>query len=103
MTVDTKTTHTPGPWHTETLGHTVRVVSGRPADGPYGDDVIVIGDLHDPTKRADASLIAAAPELLDALRDLLGTPGPYAKPRTLSDAARVRAKAEAAIRKAEGR
>ena len=92
----TQVTHTPGPWCVETLGHTVRVVSGVPEDGPFGDDVIVIGDLYDKTAQADARLIAAAPDLLEAAKHAAME---WRLHGQLTDSCRV---LERAIAKAEG-
>lgn len=54
--------HTPGPWKTETIGGTIRVVDQE------GNDCGYIGDGYNATHRANIALMAAAPELLEALR-----------------------------------
>ena len=53
--------HTPGPWKTETIGDTIRVVDQE------GNDCGYIGDGYNATHRANIALMAAAPELLEAL------------------------------------
>ena len=55
--------HTPGPWY----------AFGRLVFKDYGDVRYQIAEVNDCTMEqgADASLIAAAPELLDALHNLL--------------------------------
>lgn len=61
---------TPGPWLTEVMGHTLRVTaSDETEDLPYNSDIALIGDCTDPQNQADARLIAAAPELLEALKE----------------------------------
>lgn len=83
--------HTPGPWSAD--HDNVRT----PADG--GMVAKVAGDT-DAQAYANARLIAAAPDLLAALRDLVsaeGLPEGYANRAMLIDAAR------AALAKAEGR
>ena len=54
-------------WQTEVLGSTIRVVENF--DGEFGDDLVVVGDVHDPKCVAKARLIALAPELAEALRE----------------------------------
>ena len=71
--------HTPGPWTTrETTEDRVEVISNMhfPA-GTLGAYTIVatIAD-DDETAWADARLVAAAPELLEALRGMLDKLGP---------------------------
>jgi hypothetical protein len=57
--------HTPGPWTAEKLNETSRRISyvGPPGMG-IGDEVCV---LYDQNNEDDARLIAAAPEMLEAL------------------------------------
>lgn len=72
-------THTPGPWDVRT-----RHVSGYNGETPYTKVTLFVqssnglvcqllqdGDEPDPATRADARLLAAAPELLQALEDCL--------------------------------
>lgn len=75
--------HTPGPWETQYLGNGESEVF---AYGSSRDDVIgicivagglghVIGDNRDYESEANASLIAAAPDLLDALEECITEDG----------------------------
>jgi hypothetical protein len=92
--------HTPGPWQTDQAEH----------DAPYQDIRIHAGKgsiccvwiddapLHDynAEQRANARLIAAAPELLEALKRLMS------ETTTMQDALEAAQQARAAIAKAEG-
>ena len=63
-------THTPGPWEAQnTAGHDTH---GQTAvyDGATGKDVAVVYD-----GEANARLIAASPDLLDALREIIKNAG----------------------------
>ena len=85
--------HTPGPWG----------LDGNLIEGPDGERVACITaySRRTPKQKANARLIAAAPELLEALRGLLNAPDPD----EVEDATpRFRAvmKAHAAIAKATG-
>ena len=67
-----KAKHTPGPWtwHPTALHPAVRSV-GTPDAGPRR--ICTVGTMNgNPVDKATARLIAAAPELLDALIALLG-------------------------------
>ncbi len=101
------TQHTPGPWHFthETDAHRARgkflVVF------PVGDPVVVcdVNRHRGPASEANARLIAAAPELLEALNDMLDefrcdTSYPMGDVRHA--AVEAIAKARAALAKAEG-
>ncbi len=59
--------HTPGPWHQEVTNsaHTSYVVVS--ADGFANGSTVVIGQCAGPDRLENARLIAAAPELLEAL------------------------------------
>ena len=57
----TMTQHTPGPWHVSGLVRAAVVI---------GDDVLRLGIGE--ASKANARLIAAAPDLLDSLVNLLG-------------------------------
>lgn len=59
--------HTPGPWAHEDVGEYVQIFA--PADG----NLILawVGDEPDDTDRANAALMAAAPDLLDALESAM--------------------------------
>ena len=88
----TTTQHTPGPW---------KVSDKRDADcsvvtSPTGPVAKTYWTQNVPEMRANAHLIAAAPELLAALKALEGSFEKH-RPKTMWDAAR------AAIAKAEGR
>ncbi len=95
--------HTPGPWRVEAYGVIVGPSNGFSPFGGCGccDSPWMNG--HDGEAcQADARLIAAAPELLEALKECL----PYVS-QTLAntgsmDAYYTEAKACAAIAKAEG-
>jgi hypothetical protein len=75
-----ETKHTPGPWRIENDGDDIFVI-GRPEwkctrFGIEGDwDVATITEMHEDNKPetiANAHLIAAAPELYDALKYVIG-------------------------------
>lgn len=98
----TKATHTPGPWRVSTSGNVV-------ADQPDGSHVFVAYPKHPeqptvehPMRDANAALIAAAPELLDSARLLLGWIDGQKSIGTLPSGIDFPA-ARAAIAKAEGR
>lgn len=85
--------HTPGPWYvSDTLaiwGKTARLIASC-ADGRLADP--------SPESRANATLIAAAPDLLASLQEVLDhTPEPHA-----GDARAILQRARAAIAKATG-
>jgi hypothetical protein len=84
-------THTPGPWGYTYDGSSTWSI-GPEAD-PQDGSVASIFDRKDERARANARLIAAAPDLLAALKYLLELGG--------DDDRRIAA--EAAIAKAEGR
>jgi hypothetical protein len=65
MTTEANPTYTPGPWHIAGLGRTVRDLSGREICRICPNDGLLREALP------NARLIAAAPELLEALRVLL--------------------------------
>jgi len=101
-------THTPGPWtiHSEAAN----AASGSPINSEIrgGHHVVVrLGTMHADSTKANARLIAAAPDLLAALQAIVNKAHPradylngdathYIGPKELVDAAR------AAIAKAEG-
>lgn len=61
----TTNNHTPGPWHiTETHHHQTFIY------GPSDEPVLADVNRRVPTSAADAALIAAAPELLEALKEI---------------------------------
>lgn len=63
--------HTPGPWDIE---HVVYGSPGATANAVYvsagGSWLCQVFNAHQPVGKADARLLAAAPELLEALRGL---------------------------------
>ena len=59
--------HTPGPWFIEDNGKCIDITASE-GSGCKGDRYMRVGGTID---IADARLIAAAPELLDALRDMV--------------------------------
>ena len=80
MTINKTATHTPGDWK---LGDE-RVIGDDiyyeiEVEG-YGVVALVVATPESPELIANAHLAAAAPELLDALRNLLGTSGHYLAP-----------------------
>jgi len=92
-----KTTHTPGPWG---LRHSGKTVVSLPHTSPEAREVIACSIEN----TANARLIAAAPELLDALRDAISQAKWYG-PRNPDElggkfTCEVIAKAEAAIARA---
>ena len=98
-----ETGHTRGPWHVSKSGAGVLAVYAKRRQSP----VCVFGNLSDdlapdfPTAEANARLIAAAPELLAALRWIAehGDTGAGGRPAYHD----MRAHARAAIAKAEGK
>jgi hypothetical protein len=69
------TNHTPGPWVAERNSHYwhIRPVSGTP---PFIGDVCASNpeDADSGLQEANARLVAAAPELLEALKNLVSIP-----------------------------
>lgn len=95
--------HTPGLWKPELLGDYYRVVTEHGASGGYMGDVMLVGNRDNPRSLANANLIAAAPDLLQACRAMVSDDafadlcaGIGEKPEWLS-------LAKAAIAKAEGK
>ena len=93
--------HLPGPWELMDIGDYgdfdgySRVLMSEPLSG---DNPVRIAAIHthgDDVSEANASLIAAAPDLYEALRDMCSTGG-------LDDGTDIIAKAEAALAKARG-
>ncbi len=104
-----KVTHTPGPWPMQPTGDGKRIVIGRGlVEGPNGYEVAEVysDDCPYDLAEANARLIAAAPDLLAALKDAERILSYFADgetsfsgpgtPKTVRDAAR------AALTKAEG-
>jgi len=87
--------HTPGPWYAKRIGRsTFWTVTLDPEDD-HGDIANLLRKLGSVDNEADARLIAAAPDLLEALRPFAESP--Y-KGTTQQDVDRARA----AIAKARG-
>lgn len=86
--------HTPGPWFISRK----YVVGPRDESDSQGFGMIVgVADVYGDNRNQDARLIAAAPDMLAALKEIAETPG-----TTESEGAWWRAKtAQAAIAKAE--
>lgn len=65
----TTATHTPGPWK---VYHPISTAESLGIDAASGESVVVWGERHEgiigERREANARLIAAAPELLEALR-----------------------------------
>jgi hypothetical protein len=80
--------HTPGPWHTSPCSHGGLIVI---RDGISQSHIQIVPE-------EDARLIAAAPALADALRDLLA----YLESPALHDAAVAIPRARAALALADG-
>lgn len=84
VTADLQLRHTPGPWHTDAvMGEDRHEICAEPTTESGNPNVIatVFCDLLDPSPaiglteaNANARLIAAAPELLDALQELVHHP-----------------------------
>ena len=95
-------THTPGPWIPACNPSSP---TARGIDGPHGRRIVKWGGLASPMSdesQANAELIAAAPDLLDALKGLmdLATAGNWVAGVPLKGDEAI-AKAHAAIAKAE--
>lgn len=76
--------HTPGPWY---------ATASAPEGSVFSHDhelIVPWSPLQSDRKMANARLIAAAPEMLDALRELamLGVSGSYKYPATVLDVAK---------------
>lgn len=64
-----KTQHTPGPWFFDQHGHVYGTLNGQQIEGVPGGKTISHPHVCTPRCIANARLIAAAPELLEALAD----------------------------------
>lgn len=107
--------HSPGPWEHNNAGLVYGQVSGDDDEAPFVCDVIEDSAMQalgicSPTEKANATLIAAAPELLAAAKECLKLERDRRndlKNAALSPAARFCdkriAKIQAAINKAEGK
>jgi hypothetical protein len=90
-----ETKHTPGPWQIEE--HETSPCRIRANNN--GWDVADVFSTDHPTGQANAALIAAAPELLEALRAMLENPNKL----HINDVVERHQRALDAIAKAEGR
>ena len=102
-----KGTHTPGPWHvTEGIDRFYNGEWIRAGNMRTGDLVAVCNDFNqhnrDAEREANARLIAAAPDLLQALTDLLEATNYHAKVELTHKLAGARERAQSAIAKATG-
>jgi hypothetical protein len=114
----TNAQHTPGPWH-DVQDEELRAAAARNLGPmPYrivsrdGIHIAIVGGEHQPQFdgeaveeiAADARLIATAPELLDALKELLECQkfGINALAKQIQRKGNAREKARAVIAKAEG-
>lgn len=98
------TTHTPGPWTAEYSTYGDEIWFGGEGPGMWTIDapgVYMSGCEGSATAKADARLIAAAPDLLAALETLMGLIE-MTGPRCISDYAHPISAARAAIAKAKG-
>lgn len=81
------TPHTPGPWFVGAQNDGLYILNGSPSpapyDGPipkeYGPEVVATPNWRLPSYEANARLIAAAPELFEALQELLSDCEEYAR------------------------
>ena len=64
MKTETETKHTPGPWHAGTMNETGQAIF--PESG--GFNICILSPVRDYNQEANANLIAAAPELLEACK-----------------------------------
>lgn len=94
------TNHTPGPWFNNDTQLDIRPIK----DGLLGDPVALVSHTN-PNGKADASLIAASPDLLDALKAFVApwNEGRRFQDMDVDDVLRLQERANAAIAKAEGR
>lgn len=98
--------HTPGPWMytTEANSSGMRYIKQAPSAG--ADEIARVEGWKDGVGEANAKLIAASPELLAALKALMGNPPKqqygYQAAHNAFDKS-IRAAAVAAINKAEGK
>ena len=66
--------HTKGPWFFDQYGHVYGTVDGKPIEGAIGKTILQ-PHVCTPSCIANARLIAAAPELLEALKVLVENGG----------------------------
>lgn len=109
QTADSGPSFTPGPWEVGYVGSIAKAFGGGILDGNRNQIalVTVLPDGSDETRRANANLIAAAPDLLSAIKEvkfwlnacqlIINDPDARAMVRDLVQ------QADAAIAKAEGK
>ena len=91
--------HTPGPWATYYDHPSCPTIAYiRPVGKPIHDEIATAYAVNDDVARADVRLLAAAPELLDAVRGLIRHIGTAAMYQDVPEFSAARA----AIRKATG-
>lgn len=75
MTDTNKTAHTAGPWWVSSVQHGTVYVEARALESRMVQEVAAVGPKEGGSEQrdADARLIAAAPELLEALERVIGT------------------------------
>lgn len=59
--------HTPGPWHIEDTNSAKLTMVVAPDEAGSNAGWVVIGQVGGPNKEANARMISAAPDMLDAL------------------------------------
>lgn len=94
--------HTPGPWRYNPLIGAIFAETETGPDAAKKTISIVRVPLNDHEMHANARLIAAAPDLLAALRDAIDHMAAYERAFPLVDVRELH-KARAAIARAEGR
>jgi len=96
--------HTPGPWHVQEYNDNCFRVMGGDGSLPVAGLGDVESKRHSPKKKANACLIAAAPDLLEILKDIEHQFSNHPElQKGNSKVSYVYHKARAAIAKAEGR
>ena len=94
--------HTPGPWHTRKPEESNGYVWINPIDGCCGEIATAWPVKTDAEAEANARLIAAAPDLLDALQALYALPEYDGTKVTSTHRISVKEKVRAALSKATG-
>lgn len=92
--------HTPGPWQATTNAYGCNFVQRWEAGEPH--DLICGGNSHDTLTEANAKLIASAPELLEAAREVAAWYGPFNPTKHPPEINGAWLRLAAAIEKAEG-
>jgi hypothetical protein len=88
--------HTPGPWHNK---EGYRFLNARSDKGVVAD-IRIVGGVITPEDKANARLIAAAPDMLQALRDIAAETTGYDNEDII---AAIQGICRAAITKAQGK